>query len=213
MATLEQIVYNIAENAGREHDQPLLERLRFMVPYYRSFFLRRDEAKGRKVDPQFLQVLEKVEMEEVDRSMIMSIAEVECPLLRSKFRIPVPMRFLSGPAIRIVTTMDNNRVITPVEFEAIRFLQANRFTGREPRYYYRNGYLWLINSNAEVITLEMVAEDPYEAYLFNDPDADLFEMDYPMSSDFIKMITEYILKTELSIGPADPTNDDVTLNE
>lgn len=212
MATLEQIVYNIAENVNKEHDMPFIERLRFMVPYYRALFLRRDEAKGRRIDQHFLQTLEEVEMEEVE-NMIEAIADIECPLLRSKFKIPQLVRLLSGPAIQAVTTMDGNRIIQPIQFEAIRTIGYGRYTGHEPRYYYRKGYLWLLKFHAESVSLEGVAEDPYEFELFNDPAADIRDMQYPVSLDFVQAITETLLKTELRVGNADPTSDDIVVNE
>lgn len=206
MVTLEQIVYNIAENVGREHDQPFLERLRYMVPNYRATLLRRDDAKGRRLDPHFLQTLEKVEMEEAPNPL-----GLECLVLRSKFRLPKMVRLVTGPAIKTVATIDGSRIIHPIEYEAVRSLRRGRFTGHEPRYFYRQEYLWIINSVMEEVQLEGAMEDPFEAVLFNDPSADLFTVSYPVPLDFVQAITELILKIEAT--QADPTNDDVVINE
>lgn len=211
MATLEQIVYNIAENVGREHDQPFLERLRFMVPTYRSTLIRRDEEKGRKLDREFMQTLEEVELEEVS-SVTAEVAREECPRLRSKFKIPALVRLRDSSPIRAVTAMDGMKIIHPIEFEAIRSITFNRFIGHEPRYYMRGNHLWLINASAmESVQLEGIFDDPFKAELFNNPNADILNMEYPVSRDFVQYITELILKIEAT--PADPTNDDVVINE
>lgn len=206
MATLEQIIYNIAENVKREHDQPFLERLRFMVPNYRATLLRRDDAKGRRLDAHFLQTLEEVNMEEFPNPF-----NERCLLLRSSFKIPNPVRLISGPAIRAVTSLDGSRILHPIEYEAVRTISYGKFTGHEPRYYYRQGYIWLINSTTEAIAVEAAFSDPHEAELFNNPSADLFEMEYPVPLDFVQAITELILKIEAT--PDDPVNDDVVINE
>lgn len=200
MEALEKLVYNIAENVQKEHDLVFLERLRYMVHYYRALLIRRDDAKGRKLDQQFLQLYQG------DQNT--GIRMIEQPnqgflLMRSEMKIPEVIRLNSGPAIRIVTNLSQSCIIHPIEFEALRSFSYGKYTGSEPRYYYRDQYLYVINSMVENLTVEAAFEFPDQV-----PDNDRF----PVPLDFVYQITAAILSGELKVITQNPTSDDVTVN-
>lgn len=199
METLEKLVYNIAENVGMEHNAPFLERLRFMVQYYRATLIRRDDAKGRKLDSNFLQIYKGKDLEGV---RMIEEAGNDCLLLRSEERIPKMVRLLSGDALRAVTSIDGSTIFSPVEYEAVRTLGFGKWTGKEQRHYFRDGYLYIINSMVERVHVEAAFEDPMQ----------IDTTSYPVPMDFVQQITQAILNGELRRVMIDPTSDDVTIN-
>ena len=62
MATLNEIVYNIALQVEKPDDTVLLERLKFMVGYYRAQFIRQDQKRNHSIPSQFIQKLDEVTM-------------------------------------------------------------------------------------------------------------------------------------------------------
>ncbi|HAH23877.1 MAG TPA: hypothetical protein DCL77_08980 [Prolixibacteraceae bacterium] len=200
MDTFEKLVYNIAENVHQEHDLVFLERLRFMVQYYRATLIRRDDEKGRKLDSAFLQIYlgsddQGIAMEEkVDHS---------CLIMQSTEKIPNLIRLRSGPAIKAVTNLSTLNVIHPIEFEAVRSYAFNKHTGFEARYYYRDGYLYTVNSITEHLALEGAFEYPT---LVNPNE------DYPVPLDFVQQITTAILAGELRGIQPNESGDSVTVN-
>jgi hypothetical protein len=103
---------------------------------------------------------------------IVEASHAECPCIpipncynfRTECQIPIPLGEGDG-LIQDVTTYDGSIRFSRIDFGQVRYLGHERYTGKQPKYYIRNRYLYLINvpERLKIITIRLLAEDPSDA--------------------------------------------------
>lgn len=218
MATLNQIAFNIAEAADQETNTVLINRIKFMVEYYRSLFLRRDAARGVKISDVYTQSVsydltlienitdcsgEVAAGYEYIQSCISggSGATATSTLHVTTTQVPEPVNFNTVEPFLSVTSVGYGQDFQFVNPEAVMFSLSSRWTAAMPKYYYLNGYIYVINAPKDCIVVRMVVESPTTGTTSCiDPDAE-----YPISLDMVQRITQAILGAELRMNTS---NDD-----
>lgn len=204
MASLNQIAYNLATQAGDATNPVLVERLKFMVEYYRALFLRRDAERNFNVPDKNVQNL-SYEMEWVSSVEACGIA-LPCQMLRTKELVPAPVNMKGKSGFMYVGTPDGTESFQYVMEEQVKFAVTGKFTGNHPKYFYKSGRIYLANSATMCIDVKMVVEAPVTGGVAGgggvtclDPDAE-----YPMTMDMVQRVTEAIFKNELqAMRPSD----------
>ncbi len=203
MASLNQIVYNLANSANDATNTVLIERLKFMVEYYRALFIRRDAERNFNVPDQFTQTL-TFEMEWVDAVEACGVA-LPCKFLRTKELVPTPVNIKGASGFLYVGAVDGQEGYQYVTQEQVIYSLTGRFSGNSPKYFYRDSRIYLVNSSAMCIDVKMVAESPVTGGVAGgggvtclDPDAE-----YPISMDMVARVTETILTKELRVERPD----------
>ena len=203
MASLNQIVYNLANSANDATNTVLIERLKFMVEYYRALFIRRDAERSFNVPDQFTQTL-TFEMEWVDAVEACGVA-LPCKFLRTKELVPTPVNIKGASGFLYVGAVDGQEGYQYVTQEQVIYSLTGRFSGNSPKYFYKGSRIYVVNSSAMCIDVKMVAESPVTGGVAGgggvtclDPDAE-----YPISMDMVARVTETILTKELRVERPD----------
>lgn len=198
MASLNQIVYNLAEQAKDPTNTVLVERLKFMVEYYRALFLRRDGERNFNIPDANVQNL-SYEMEWVSSVEACGIA-LPCQFLRTIKTVPTPINAKGKSGFLYVGTPDGTESFQYVIESQVRYAVAGKFSGSQPKYFYKDSHIYLVNSSTMCIDVQMVAESPVTGGIAGgggvtclSPDAE-----YPITMDMVQRVTEAIFKNELS---------------
>jgi len=203
MASLNQIVYNIAEAAGDSTNTVLLERQKFMVEYYRALLVRRDSERNFNIPDSLTQTL-TYEMEWVNSVEACGVS-LPCQILCTKELVPTPLNTKNASGFLYVGAVDGQESYQYITPEQVPYAITGKFTGNSPKYFYKNGRICIINSSAMCIDVKMVAESPATGgpqggggVTCIDPDAE-----YPITMDMVQRVTQAILSTELSMHRPD----------
>ena len=218
MATLNQIAFNIAEASDQENNTVLINRVKFMVEYYRSLFLRRDAARGVNISDVYTQSvtynLTQIEnitdcsgevaagYEYIQSCLAGGDGTTSTSTLHvTTTPVPEPVNFNTVEPFISVTSVGHGQDFTFVNPEAVMFSLSSRWTAAMPKYYYLNGYIYVINAPKNCIVVRMVVESPTTGGTSClSPDEE-----YPVSLDMVQRITQAILGTELRMNTS---NDD-----
>lgn len=198
MASLNQIVYNLAEQADDPTNQVLIERLKFMVEYYRALFLRRDSERNFNVPDKNVQNLD-YEMEWVSSVEACGIA-LPCQMLRTKKLVPAPINTKGKSGFLYVGTPDGNESFQYVTEAQVPYALTGKFTGNQPKYFYKNGHLYLANSSTMCIEVKMIVEAPVTGGVAGGGGVTCLspDDDYPITMDMVQRVSEAIFKNELA---------------
>lgn len=205
MASLNQIVYNIAEIANDSTNSVLIERLKFMVEYYRALFLRRDAERNFNIPDQNVTTL-SYETEWVSAVEACGVA-LPCQILRTTEPVPPAVALKGKSGFYYVGPAGGAESYQYVTAEQVPYSVVGKFSGNVPKYYYKNGYIYIINSSAQCIEVRLVAEAPVTGGNAAGAGTTCIDSDaeYPITGDMIQRITEAIFKNELA---AQRPNDD-----
>lgn len=219
MATLNEIVYNIALQVEKADDTVLLERLKFMVGYYRAQFIRQDQKRNHSIPSQFIQKLDEVSMfaqAEVDGELDLDFG---CEVWRSA-KIPKPVRLYDGSTFAYVGTVDGKTPYQEVNGVQAHYAAHGKYNKQYPRYCYKNERIYVYNARPHAITIKGIFEQPQELFGNtanidrNAPvDALPEDREYPISMDMIQRITQSILATEMRVENRQNESDEVQLSE
>jgi hypothetical protein len=219
MATLNEIVYNIALQVEKADDTVLLERLKFMVGYYRAQFIRQDQKRNHSIPSQFIQKLQEVQMS--SRPAVDGIGGTDfgCEVWRSD-KIPKPVRLYDGSTFAYVGTVDGKTPYQEVNGVQADYAAYGKYNKQYPRYCYKNERIYVYNARPSAITIKGIFEQPQELFGFTaDIDRALpspplpEDREYPISMDMVQRITQSILATEMRVENRQNESDEVQLSE
>ncbi len=219
MATLNEIVYNIALQVEKADDTVLLERLKFMVGYYRAQFIRQDQKRNHSIPSQFIQKLDEVSMSAQPSVDGLGSTEFGCEVWRSA-KIPKPVRLYDGSTFAYVGTVDGKTPYQEVNGVQADYAAHGKYNKQYPRYCYKNERIYIYNARPSAITIKGIFEQPQELFGFTaDIDRALpapplpEDKEYPISMDMIQRITQSILATEMRVENRQNESDEVQLSE
>ena len=216
MATLNEIVYNIAEQKGKPDDAVLLERLKFMVGYYRAQFIRQDQRRNHSLPSQFVQSLDCLEMEAANAMECCTTVDIGCDVWRTKKTIPRPVRIYDGSEFAYVGTSDGKQPYQRTTGVQAEYSRHNKYTANIPQYIYTKDRIYVLNARPEKILLKGVFEQPEELEGFTCCDnTAVFTADkeYPMSMDMVQRVTQSILSVEMQQENPQLDSNEVQLSE
>jgi hypothetical protein len=220
MATYNEIIYNLSNlydgGIGSDDDNVSNEQLIWLFNQYRAKLVREDLNKKRTIDPQIVQNLGCVEVECVDASECCDIPSYTT-ILRSKKPLPKSIEGYTRNYLIFVGSVDKAIPYLVTSETQARWSGYNKYTSNAPRAYIRDSdrYLYLINAPAgiEIITVDVIAENPEEASKFTTCAGEPCfnrDMEYPISAHMIPTINAMITERELKLLSNTPT--DVTNN-
>lgn len=220
---LSEIIYNIKNliSGGIQSDDFNLsnEQLSFIVGYYRAKLVKQDQDKGRFNKSLYVQNLGAVPLTTADKN---ECCEGEC-ILRTVLKIPSPLETYKGLNITFVGTL-NGMPFDKQEHNSIIWNKAAKYTGKESKWYYQNGYIYLVNPPTmllDTINIQGIFEDPTLAEKFrvcDCPDTNqdcssvfpTMDYEYPLPLHHVDTIVKLVAETELRILtslPNDLSND------
>lgn len=197
--TLSQIAERIAYSLGQPLDFILLKNLEFSIVYWRAVLYRRDmERNG--ISSEFLQVV-YFDLIKVDKADACDF-EIGCEfVLRTSVKVPKPLRWKQDVAFKFIGTADG-KPFAQANFEEIRYICFNKYTSKEVRYVYANGYIYLFGDYGLLKKMrgEYVVADPRQISMVCD-ECWNSSVDFPIAEDMIEAIVKGILSGEFKVQP------------
>jgi len=216
--TLNTITTVIASHFDREQDEPFKRSLGPAVDAWRSKLVTNSLEKHPEQRKFFKQTL-WVPMESA-ASVPCPMPMTLCPVAKSKFAIPKPLR-LQGILYDYVGSYDGRNPFKEAAPGTLEFLQSGKYSGNITFWENENQYI-KIGDNAKLpkIRVDGVFDKPLDVMLINcqnSGDCDYWEMEYPATGDIIQMIIQYILQVdfnrpklpdapEIEVTPTEPKN-------
>ena len=201
MATLNQIVERIGYALNAPINTVLKENLKFSVKYWRAMLIRRDvQANG--LSDEFLQRI-PIDLIKVDKLDACDYT-LGCDfILRSKYRVPKPVRLKTDVTFKFVGVYDQNDNLKPAvysEVEEMRYRKFNTYTSKSLTYNYTNGYLYFFNNTLlKKAVIQAIFADPAEVNTVCDEECYNDDMQFPIADDMIQVIMQGILKGEFPL--------------
>ena len=216
MATLNEIVYNIALQVDKGDDAVLLERLKFIVGYYRAQFIRQDQQRNHSIPSQFLQTLDCLEMEQSNSIECCDGEDIGCEVWRTKQTVPRPVRLYDGSEFAYVGSIDGRQPYQRTTGVQATYATHSKYNKGIAQYIYTNDRIYVLNARPAKVLLRGIFERPEElaGYLCCENTAVFSEdKEYPMSMDMVQRVTQSILATEMQLENRQNDNDEVQLSE
>jgi hypothetical protein len=219
---LSEIIYNIKNlmAGGIESDDTDLSnaQMAFIIAYYRARLLRQDQEKGRLDKALYVQNLGKVSLIEADKN---ECCDIDACVLRTELKVPKPLETFKGINITHVGTT-TGRPFQREHHNSMFWARAAKWTGREPKWYYQNGYIYLVDPPTKMlkhINIQGIFEKPEEAVQFrtcdcpNDEDCfRSFDFEYPLPQHYVDTIVKMVAESEMRILtsiPVDTANNSI----
>lgn len=216
--TLNKIAYDIADSLDKPFDVRFVERIKFAVLYWRAELIRRDSEKN-NISKEFLNkfVTDLVDVDIADNCAI----DVGCKVKRTRYKIPRPIRQKDVDSLfAFVGSADGKKSFSMVDMELLDLYKHSKYTNKEPRFDYTNGYIYLYDMSSEsyrskikYIRIHGVFFDPRSisdvlcdgSPCWSDDD------ELPIGSDMIRTITEGIIQGKLRLP--NPDEEEIKIND
>lgn len=196
-----------------------LRQLEDWVHQYRGILLKRDLDKGKKPNPDYIQEINHLRLEPVEKvgdNIISDRNESRTYNYRTILEVPktIDLNFTSGFTY-IGTSLGNEIQLVPEG--RVEWQQYKKYTLNDRLCFLRNGHIYLKNNAPlEFITVRGIFEIPSEVGRFVNPitDQPYFNLDskYPIPVNLIPALKDMIVQKELKIeatAPTDVRNDDM----
>lgn len=176
------------------------------IHQYRALLLRRDIAKGYRINPDYVQELDNEGLEFVETSEDNSIGSDDY-ILRTKNKLPKTLDLPRKNALTYVGTV-LGKPIQIMPYSRLHWQKYRRYTGKEETAALRNQYVYIRGSEElEYVNIRGIFENPLEVEDTNDTD---WYSNYPLPQDKVPILKQMILERELGItskAPSDTSND------
>jgi len=210
MASLKELVAQVADKQGKPFDQMLKERIKSLFLVGRVAYLRRKFEQYGVQDNTIIKY--RVEMISVNAIEDCGM-EGNCTILRSKNRIPEPIFYRTDTPFVNVSSLDGVVVLIRTRFTEQKHTKFSRYIYQAMQYDYRDGYLYVYNNlNIKWIRLD----SPFKDYIYSDdcssPNCFDENAEFPLDADMVVALKNDIYK-ELSGIPMSDTTVQVTNEE
>jgi len=201
MATLNEIAYSLADTMGQPLNHMLIERLKFTIKYYRAEFIRQDITKNGN-STEYLQTvrIDLILVDELDDCMV----STGCKVLRSKDKVPKPVRKNYIVPFKYVGFMGFKGAFTHRQGQAEQFAKFNKFTSCTVGYDYKNGYIYVTNTTKlkhALIQDAFVDPEDVNSFCSSEDGSNCYndDMAFPIPEDMLRTITDSIRRGELRV--------------
>lgn len=168
MITLNHIAYSVAETLGRPNDYFLREKIKLTAVGLRATLLRRDLAVN-ILSKQFLQSLGCVPLVCIDAGNCCGLS-TGTQILRTSLQIPTPIRTKDDSTFYFVGIADRSLSFTETSIDSYYIESHDRFTKHFPKYFWLDGYIYVLNppeENIKYINVTSIFADPRDVAKFN----------------------------------------------
>lgn len=212
--TITTDLLNIIRGAQLTQSEPISKRqVEAWVHEYRAKLIKQDLDKGKIPNPDYIQVLQALELEEVDEAEGTTV-DTDYQTFRTKLQIPnvLDLNFKSG--FFYIGTVTGQEIQFSSEAKS-RWQSYKKYTANDPIAYLKDGYIYITNDrNLRYITVRGIFEVPPMVSHLNNPNETITDVTenspYPIPINMIPTLKQMILKSELGIEAqaySDLTND------
>lgn len=192
------ILNTVRGNRSKDYPDLTIDQIKDAIKYYRALLIRRDQQRNFNRYRMFEQDLGLVPVSYYDTAESNNQDSFK-ELLRTDNKIPSPIRMKEWEGITYVGKLDKAGEPFPlVDAHRSWWNKYNKFTSDEPEAFYRNGYIYLRNTNVlDEINIRGIFEDPEEVYEFK---GEAEENPFPIPEDMVQRITQSLLNGELNFA-------------
>jgi hypothetical protein len=204
--SLNKLVYdikNIYYGGFQSDDNQVSDRqVAYWINQDRATLLAQLLSVGKAIPDTLIQHLECVQLECLDPAECCEIDTCE-RVLRSTQRIPDTIHRNNRNTILSVSSPDKTVGFTETNYIRQRSNKHSKYTGHKPRWFIKNGYLYLTNTKElEYVSLSGIFDDPTEALLFTQCDGTpcwTWDDEYPITNRLAGIITTKVLQEKLGL--------------
>lgn len=213
MATLNQLISEIAHAVGQPNNVPLRRNIRQAIIHTRNELIHKSYTNNRFID-KGLQQRFRIEIIDVPDGDIYETGELLIPAIkRSKNKIPKPVRFTNGiPFLSVRTIGFNNKNLSFAKESTAAFYHHLAGFCNTAIYDYINGYIYIFGNNDWIknignIIIESVFEYPHLIktetvenkgdIIIDEDDDEIDDNEFLLPEDMIGSIKDIIYKRNL----------------
>ncbi len=210
--SLNQIGYSVAHSLGAPNDFFLREKIKLSAVGLRATLIRQDLTRN-TLSKMFLQTVGPLKLICVDASDCPSVVPSGTRLLRTELKIPSPVRTKDNTTFYYVGTIDKLNGFQETTIDGLWMDSSNRFTSKSPKFYYLEGYIYVVNPPTEDlawITVVSAFADPRELADYKCQGADCYSDDspFPLEMDMWAQMEGLLLRTYAT----KPKDEEVRIN-
>jgi len=211
--SLNELASLMADRVGQPFNVPLQEELKVIFNYKRADWIQKILDKHPEQRKFFMKDF-SIELEAVSRAECPVV--VDCTVLKTKEKIPVPVRTTYG-LFDYVGDPDKTDGYTYTTPEQLLWMlnYGSKYTKDRPRYFYVNGYIYIYNEDSlESLNVRGVWSDQRQLGTFKCNDVLCYTDDdqWDVPDDIINTIMQDVIKNELRFLLA-PEVDEVTVDK
>lgn len=199
--SLNDLVSILASRAGQAWNTDLQEEMKVVLNYKRADFFKKLIEQHPDQRIFFLKDF-SAELKLVDKAECP--VDLDCEVLRTVHKVPRPIRS-SYTLFDFVGTPDKSTAYAYAAPEMAEFYtKYNRYTGKSPKYFYVNGYIYVYNiDDLEYINVRGIFPDPRDLSDFKCENEPCYTDDdqYDLPDDLINSIIRDTLQIELRQQP------------
>lgn len=174
----------------------------------RSTLHTNEKKKKQKISQWTYQTLPCIELESVPLNDCPTTLQSGMMILKSKHPIPSMLTDFDSHIIQSVTGLEGRMVLTEINYEDLKYQKGNKFTSKDPSYYFRTigtkVYLYItVTTRIPCVSLVALFDDPLEAYLFPSlcdpnpyPCLNYLDFEFPIDDDQMNSLIQ-LTATEL----------------
>ncbi len=195
-------IKNIHYGGFQSDDAQVSDRqVAYWINQDRATLLSQILSNGKTIPDIYMQHLECIQLECLDTAECCEIETCE-RVLRSTQKIPETIHRNNRNSIFAVSSPDKTIGFSETNFIRQRTNKYSKYTGGKPRWFIKNGYLYLTNTKVlEYVSLSGIFEDPTEALLFSTCEGEpcwTWDDEYPITGAIASVITKKILTERLA---------------
>lgn len=198
--TLNQAAYYIAGTLNRPEDDVFVAEIKFAIKYYRSKLLR-DDFHRNGIDKSSVQSF-VVPLINVDKSLT-HLIEFDCDIKRTTDKVPISIKTKTNSPFLFVGGVGFSRSISYIETNQISNLHHDRFASENIKYFYENGYVYVINAKRiKYLQFQSYWENPEEVIDLIASDNNCYndDQEFPLRQDLLMFIVNGILENRMPIN-------------
>jgi len=170
----------------------------------RSRLISQEAKKKQKISAWNYQTISCIELIPVEAHECPCLPPLGCKILRSKYKIPMPLSGLSGDLIKSIHSIDRSVKIDEMSMTSAKYQKGNKYTAKKITYFVESEYIYISTPvNLKVIAMTALFEDPIAVIQFQglceecidcNNCIDYLETDFPIDNDMIDTLIELSLQ-------------------
>jgi hypothetical protein len=206
IVTLATIIYdlkNIIRGAILTQSEPISDRqIEIWIHQYRAKLIKQEMDKGKMPNPDYIQTLQALELEEVDEAEGSTI-DTDYKTFRTILELPNTIDLNHKAGFMFIGTITGQEIQFVPEGRA-RWQKFKKYTGDDRIAYLKEGKLYVTNDKElRYITVRGIFEVPPEVSHLDNPRESVTDVTtnspYPIPINMIPTLKQMILKMELGI--------------
>lgn len=194
--------------------EPISKRqIESWVHQYRAKLIKQDLDKGKRPNPDYIQTIQALELEEVDESEGTTLS-TDYKTFRTTIQLPKTIDLNFKPGFMYIGTITGQEIQFVSETRA-RWQEYSKWTGNDRMAYLKGGYLYVTNDRElKYLTVRAIFEIPTEVSHLSNTNEIITDAtgdtEYPIPINMIPTLKEMILSKELgveAVAYSDVTND------